>query len=150
MTRSDHEHRLALELHRLVAASGNLVHRYAAQNELNPSDLGTLLHTWEAELEGRRLSASQLAAKLNVTPAAVTYLVDRLVARGHLERTTNPGDRRQVLLKVSPEGGELGHEFLSQQIFSRALAERSDADLALFTEILADLTVALNTKEYQE
>ena len=90
------------------------------------------------------------ASSQGIELVPIEVVVDRLVARGYLERTANPDDRRQVLLKVSPHGGELGHEFLSQQIFSRALAERSDADLALFTEILADLTVALNTKEYQE
>lgn len=137
---------MALELHRFVAASGNVAHRYAATSGLNASDFAALLHLWEAGLDGRRLTASQLATRLSVTPPAVTYLVDRLVKKGYLERVANPDDRRQVLLQVSPPGGQLSDQFVNPMSdwFSQSLASRSDEDLAQFISMAADLVDALN------
>lgn len=144
-SRNETEQRLALQLHRWVAASGELASRYAAETDLNPSDFAAILHLWEQGLESTPVTASQLAEHLRVTPAAVTYLVDRLVKRGLLERTPNPADRRQVLLTVSVDGGHVGHGFLAPQgaWLSRTLADRSDDELATAIGILADLTAAL-------
>lgn len=144
-SRSATEQRLALQLHRWVAASGELAHRYAEVIDLNPSDFAAILYLWEQGLEDNPVTASQLAKHLKVTPAAVTYLVERLVKRGLLERAPNPEDRRQVLLSVSADGGHLGHGFLAPQDawLSRTLAGRSDEELTTAIGILADLTDAL-------
>lgn len=143
-TRIEAEQRLAIELHRMVAASGDLAHHYATAGEMGPTDFAALIHLWEAGLEDRSLTPSQLAALLKVTPAATTYVVDRLAQRGYVERTVNPEDRRQVLLTVSAPAGHLTEGYLNpQEWFSAALASRSDAELAGFTQMLADLTAAL-------
>lgn len=144
--RLDLEHRVALQLHRWVATSGKIAHRYAAQTDLGASDLNALLHLWESKLAGREVTASQLAAHLDLTPAAVTYLVDRLVKRGFVERIPNPADRRQVLLQPSAHGGKLSHDFMAPlgDWFSRTLETRSDAELESFTAIISDLIAALS------
>lgn len=145
--RHDLEHHVALQLHRWVATSGKIAHRYAAQTDLGSSDFNALLHLWESKIAGREVTASQLAAHLDLTPAAVTYLVDRLVKRGFVERVPNPADRRQVLLQVSAHGGKLSHDFMDPlgNWFSRTLESRSDAELESFTEIISDLIAALST-----
>ena len=142
-SRIDAERRLAIELHRLVAATGDLAHHYAAAGEIGSTDFAALLHIWEAGLAGASLTPSQLAAKLNVTPAAATYVVDRLSQRGYVERTPNPEDRRQVLLQVSAPGGQVTHGYTSPDWFGRTLASRTDTELASVTEILTDLTAAI-------
>ena len=47
-------------------------------------------------------SSSELAAALGVHPSTVTRLVDRLAAKGFVQRST-PADRREVVVSVTPE-----------------------------------------------
>ena len=46
-------------------------------------------------------AAGEIAAEIGLTPAAVTSLVDRLVARGLLLRRRSETDRRQVLVEMT-------------------------------------------------
>lgn len=46
------------------------------------------------------MTSSDLAQALDVHASTVTRMVDRLVAKGHVERTT-PGDRREVVLRAT-------------------------------------------------
>ncbi len=64
------------------------------------SALGHLFHSGPQ-------SPSQIAARLNLTPASVTALADRLDAAGYLSRTPHPRDRRQSVLALTPAGTEL-------------------------------------------
>lgn len=49
---------------------------------------------------------SELARSLEVTTAAASGIVDRLVARGHAERSPHPQDRRRTVVAVSASGRE--------------------------------------------
>jgi DNA-binding MarR family transcriptional regulator len=49
-------------------------------------------------------SLVQLAEGIGVTPSTTSRLVDRLVAAGFVERRTSPESRRQIELRLSPEG----------------------------------------------
>jgi DNA-binding MarR family transcriptional regulator len=48
--------------------------------------------------------ASDLAASLGVTPAAVTKLIDQLVVRGYVARSPSRTDRRSAAVSISPVG----------------------------------------------
>lgn len=48
-------------------------------------------------------SIKELAGLLRVTPSSVSTMVDRLVEGGMLTREQNPGDRREVMVRISPE-----------------------------------------------
>ncbi|KKC45890.1 MarR family transcriptional regulator [Paenibacillus sp. D9] len=61
------------------------------------SILQTLAH------EGSRTS-SELAAKLGVTPSAVTNLSGKLVDKGYIERVVSEEDRRHVHLRITESG----------------------------------------------
>ena len=50
------------------------------------------------------LKASELSAQLQVTPAAVTHLINDLEKAGYVERVSEPTDRRIVLLKPTSAG----------------------------------------------
>ena len=54
---------------------------------------------------------SALAARLGVTTAAASGIVDRLVTRGHVERQPHPADRRRTVVACTSSGREelLGH-----------------------------------------
>ena len=53
------------------------------------------------------IQLKQLAAVLDITPAATSEMVETLVKRGALERKVSASDRRAVALKLSPELEEL-------------------------------------------
>jgi DNA-binding MarR family transcriptional regulator len=53
------------------------------------------------------LKASELSNRLQVTPAAVTHLINDLEKAGHVERVSDPTDRRIVLIRPTAAGLQL-------------------------------------------
>jgi DNA-binding MarR family transcriptional regulator len=66
---------------------------------VNPTDLEAMEHL----IRDGALSPTELARRLGVTTAAVTTVVDRLIAVGHVSREPNPRDRRGVLVAPEPD-----------------------------------------------
>lgn len=64
------------------------------------------------------LSPGRLLHELLVTSGTMTNRVDRLVARGLVERRRDPGDRRGILVRLSPTGSTLVDEALSALLAS--------------------------------
>jgi DNA-binding MarR family transcriptional regulator len=60
---------------------------------------------------GQRFKVMDIASFLNVTNAAASRAVDRLVQRGLIDRTIAPDDRRAVDLALTAEGHELLAKF---------------------------------------
>ena len=60
-----------------------------------------------------QLKAGTLAELLNVSPSTVTGLCDRLTARGLIERALASGNRREVVVRLSPAGKELVDEAIA-------------------------------------
>jgi DNA-binding MarR family transcriptional regulator len=58
---------------------------------------------------------SEISERFEVTPAAASQLVEKLVQAGYLERMEDPSDRRAKLLKLSPEGAKLVEEGMNQR-----------------------------------
>jgi DNA-binding MarR family transcriptional regulator len=94
----------------LVQALGLAVQRYQRSTQafddivgrrlgLGPSDVRCL--DWLAD--GPK-TAGQLSKATGLRPAATTALIDRLVAKGLVERLHNDTDRRQVLVQMTEEG----------------------------------------------
>ena len=50
------------------------------------------------------LKASDLSNRMQVTPAAVTHLINDLEKAGYVERVSDPGDRRIVLIRPTEAG----------------------------------------------
>jgi DNA-binding MarR family transcriptional regulator len=67
--------------------------------EVNPTDLAAMEHL----IESGPLSPSEISARLGVTTAAATTIVDRLARVGHVQRRSNAQDRRGVLVVPEPE-----------------------------------------------
>ena len=68
---------------------------------LNPTDLRCL--DWLAD--GPK-SAGELSVGTGLSSAATTTLIDRLERKGYVQRVRDPGDRRRVLVEMTPEGAE--------------------------------------------
>lgn len=73
------------------------------------------------------LSPGKLLRETLVTSGTMTNRVDRLAGRGLVERHPDPGDRRGVLVRLTPEG---------KQAVDGAFAALLEAE----RELLADLT----------
>ena len=125
----------------LIEALGLAVQRYQRSTQafddtvgrrlgLGPSDVRCL--DWLAD--GPK-TAGQLSKATGLRPAATTALIDRLVAKGLVERVRNATDRRQVLVQMTEQGqartwelyGPLAME--GQQLLARL--RTSDLELML-------------------
>lgn len=58
------------------------------------------------------LTMGELAQAVSVRSANLTAVADSLAARGLVDRTLNPDDRRSFLVSITPEGHEFMAEFL--------------------------------------
>lgn len=73
---------------------------------------------------GDPMPMSQLAERLDCDPSNVTGLVDRLQARGLLERRVDEADRRVKLLALTPAGWRLRSELEARLFAGRPLLAR--------------------------
>ena len=85
------------------------------------------------ELRARGPSTQQaLASAMNVTPRAVTALVDALVETGFVTREPHPGDRRAILVTFTELGRTTaqaladGHREFARHLFAGLSAEEFD------------------------
>lgn len=144
-SREDLVRALGEELRTVSTASAQIGHRFAALQALHERDFRALTLVYGAENEGRPLTASALAAALGLTSGAVTYLVERLVASGHVRRDHDPADRRKVILRYSDHGHAVAADFFGPlgAHTQAALRERSDEEIAAAVAVLADVVGAL-------
>lgn len=78
---------------------------------------------------GGRQNVGSLAEALGVHPSTATRLCDRLVAKGLIERTAAPGDRREVRVRLSRAGGELLRAVMARRRSEiRRIVARIDPD----------------------
>ncbi len=86
-------------------------------------------------LAGRGRPATHVAALLGVTPSTVTSVVDGLVTRELVERSSDPADRRRVVLSLTSTGHDAVQ--LGDQVVGAALdrlltrLDPADAETAL-------------------
>jgi DNA-binding MarR family transcriptional regulator len=88
--------RVGRQLRQIAALSRRFENQLSEALEVNRTDLRAMEHLMR---EGP-LSPGALATRLELTSAAGTQVVDRLVAAGHVRRDRAADDRRQVI--VSP------------------------------------------------
>lgn len=110
-TRTAAETAVATDIRALTAISEQIAHLFAHSHSLRSTDFRALMHIATADAEGRPLTAGQLRELMGLSPAAITYLVERMIASGHIDRETDPRDRRRVLLHYSEHGMAVAGEF---------------------------------------
>lgn len=71
----------------------------AAKNGLNITGSKTL----SVLMQEGPMTAGQLAVRLSLTTGAVTSVIDRLEAAGYVHRTSDPADRRKVIVSIDPK-----------------------------------------------
>jgi DNA-binding MarR family transcriptional regulator len=58
---------------------------------------------------GNQATPSEIATWLHMSPAAITGRLDALERRGFVRRLPAPGDRRKVLVELTPAGRRIWH-----------------------------------------
>jgi len=93
-------------------------------------------------LAGGDVTMSQLARRLDISESAGTALVDRLVARGMVERHPDQGDRRLVRVALSDAARVMTEQYrgLKRDRAAEALSVLSLEDLAALVRICEAIT----------
>jgi DNA-binding MarR family transcriptional regulator len=135
---------------RAVTAQSDRIGRYfARQHDVSGNDFHALLHVMVAETAGTPLTMAQLRQRMDVSPAAITYLVDRMIDAGHIRRESDPADRRKALLRYEASGMELAHGFFTPlgARLRAALADLPDEDLAAAHQVFSAMIAAMSSFE---
>jgi len=91
--------------------------------------------------EAGRMTQSELAAKLKVTPRNVTTLIDALEETGFVRRTAHPTDRRAAIIVLTPKGQKSFSKMESEttEFAKRLFGNLPEHDLKTFQRILHDV-----------
>ena len=104
------------------------------QLTVNPTDLTAMEHL----IQDGPLTPTDLAHRLGVSTAAVTTVIDRLTAVGHVSRVPNPADRRGILVVPAPASVARAMGSLMPMVMGidRVIGEFSADDQAVVTRYL--------------
>lgn len=110
-------------LRELVTVASQVTPAVARRAELSPSELSAL----ELLMQGN-LGPVDIARKLGLTSAAASGIVDRLEARGHVERVAHRMDGRRVSVEMTDAAraevvGHLMPMFIALAEFDEALSD---------------------------
>ena len=60
----------------------------------------------------KSIAASDLSNQLNITPAAITHILNPLEEAGFITRQKDPNDRRFVMIRLTDKGNKVGKSLL--------------------------------------
>ncbi|WP_285567709.1 MarR family winged helix-turn-helix transcriptional regulator [Actinoallomurus iriomotensis] len=89
-----------LALQRATHATLQVLSAELVDLDLTASEINALANL----ADGRGRTVSELGAAVGTRPTTLTSVLDRLERRGHITRGTRPGDRRAVLIGLTPSG----------------------------------------------
>jgi DNA-binding MarR family transcriptional regulator len=73
-----------------------------------------------------RATPSELAARVNLSPAAMTKRLDGLERAGYVTRTLDPADRRRITVELTPAG---------RAVWERTMRDRDLREQELFAQL---------------
>ncbi len=100
----------------------------------------------------KELTVSQLAKLLGVGNPTASILVQQLVERGLVTRTEGVNDRRQTVIRLSPQGQEIGsgRRQEREKQWERWLSRLSDEDLKALARGLSAILEVVRQESEQE
>jgi DNA-binding MarR family transcriptional regulator len=144
------ESQISADLRVMAAESDQIGRLFATAHDVRPTDFRALLHVMVAETAGEPITSGELRQRMGLSGAAITYLVDRMTASGHIVRQSDPGDRRKVVLRYSGSGLDTARAFfmLLGMHTRGAMADLPDADLAAAGRVFTALIEGM--RRYQQ
>jgi DNA-binding MarR family transcriptional regulator len=139
------ESQISADLRVLTAESEQIGRVFAAAHDVRPTDFRALLHVMVAETAGTPITSGELRQRMGLSGAAITYLVDRMMASGHIVRQSDPTDRRKVILRYSDSGSATARAFFAPlgSHTHDAMTDLADADLAAASRVFSALIEAM-------
>jgi DNA-binding MarR family transcriptional regulator len=140
---------MSADIRAVTAQSDRIGRHFARQNDVSGSDFHALLHVMVAETAGTPLTMAQLRQRMDVSPAAITYLVDRMIDAGHVRRESDPSDRRKARLRYEDSGMELADGYFKPlgAHLRATLAGLPDQDLLAAHRVFSAMIAAMSTFE---
>ncbi|WP_241992634.1 MarR family winged helix-turn-helix transcriptional regulator [Cryobacterium lactosi] len=86
-------------LHQILQLSRAFERQVGQALEVNSTDLAAMEHL----IQEGALTPGELSRRLDISTAATTLVVDRLVALGHAQRHPHTSDRRKIVVVPAPE-----------------------------------------------
>ncbi|MBG0787641.1 MAG: MarR family transcriptional regulator [Anaerolineaceae bacterium] len=113
--------------------------RQIRESDLSFSQVNTMFRLYHRGAS----SVNQLARHLGVTKAAVSQLLDSLIAAGLIERSENPEDRRMKLIALTEEGRSLVRRTMKTrnawlEDFAQNFSEEEKAQILPALELMID------------
>ncbi|CUR62294.1 Regulatory protein, MarR [metagenome] len=126
-------------LRELVTTGARVNHVVARRAGISDTELVTLEH-----LSREQIGPAEVARRLEVSTAAATGIVDRLVSRGHVERQPHAADRRRtdLVLTDSGRGEVVGHLMPMFVALDRLDRSFTDEERAVVERYLRGATAA--------
>ena len=148
-TRAELEEQISVDIRALSAESDQIGRLFAARHNVSANDFRALLHVMVADAAGTPLTSGELKDRMGVSGAAITYLVERMIASDHLRRESDPADRRKVMLRYADHGMAVARGFFSPlaEHTRDAMAKLPDEDLAAAHRVFSALTAAMRAFE---
>ncbi|NJC97967.1 MAG: hypothetical protein C3F07_08110 [Anaerolineales bacterium] len=97
---------------------------------------------------------SEISERFNVTPAAASQLVDKLVQSGYIQREEDPNDRRAKLLNLTDRGRKLIHQGMEERYrwvdeLTQKLTEEERAQISEALDIMTRVATDLEAEPVQ-
>jgi DNA-binding MarR family transcriptional regulator len=104
MTGDEHT-RLAQELAEVLMQMKRLGWHASADQDVRQSERRLLMTLSHAD-DGR-MKVSDLSARMEITPPAVTHIINSLEESSYIERLADPADRRVVVVALTDQGRQM-------------------------------------------
>lgn len=97
-----------------------------------------------------QIAIGEIARKISLSQATVTDIIDRLIIKGLVTRTKNSLDRRQVLIKITPNGKDIINKkpSLLQKDFLAKFDELQRWEQNLLLSSVEKIACMMKTKSY--
>ncbi|WP_201776189.1 MarR family winged helix-turn-helix transcriptional regulator [Streptacidiphilus melanogenes] len=127
-----------LALQRATHATLQVIAAELASLDMTASEINALANL----ADGRPRTVSELGAAVGSRPTTLTSVLDRLDRRGHITRGPHAGDRRAVVVELTPSGRTAADQVRSTltELERRALAGLPPEAVAGFHQVLQALT----------
>lgn len=98
------------------------------------------------ENDGENITVAQAAKRIGVPMPSVSRTLKGLSQKGFIERYSDPNDRRNVRIKVTPEGENELKKLLNNifAVFDKAMRDFSDEEIKMMTELHGRFTEAIS------
>ena len=110
---------------------------------VNRTDLRCLDILTDEGGSGRRLTPKELASKSGMSPSAITTVLDRLERAGYAQRVRDDGNRRQVLVALTPLLAELAEDIFGP------VAAAGQAHVASYTDEQIELLLGFFARAHE-